>query len=167
MCLLVPHKNNWHIGTSVGVAVGRHSGGWLVTTLVDYYSIPFFLSGAYVVSPGPTSWKFFLSLYLSVFNSVSKSNRNAIEPSRTIEVSCICTLSAFYHMAKQHTKGVSTQATDGTTVKSSAQYRCTYSCPRYCPWAPTTQIHFIVKNRADILVMSIDTTVVAMTYFKQ
>ena len=143
MCLLVPHKNNWHIGTSVGVAVGRHSGGWLVTTLVDYYSIPFFLSGAYVVSPGPTSWKFFLSFYLSVFNSVSKSNRNAIEPSRTIEVVCICTLSAFYQMVKQHSKGVSTQATNKSTVHSSVQYS-----PRYCPRAPTTQIHFIIRNRA-------------------
>ena len=27
---------------------------------------------------------------------------------------CVCTLSAFYHMAKQHSKGVSTQATDKT-----------------------------------------------------
>ena len=29
-----------------------------------------------------------------------------------LEVACICTLSAFYHLAKQHSKGVSTQASD-------------------------------------------------------
>ena len=38
------------------------------------------------------------------------------------EVACICILSAFYHMAKQHSKEVSTQTTDGTTVQSSVQY---------------------------------------------
>ena len=32
------------------------------------------------------------------------------------EVVCICTLSDFYHMAKQHSKGASTQTTDKTTV---------------------------------------------------
>ena len=39
-------------------------------------------------------------------------------------ISC-CNLSALYHMAKQHSKGVSTQATDKTTVQSSVQYLCT------------------------------------------
>ena len=50
---------------------------------------------------------------LSIFHSVSKFQfQNILEPSRTLEVACICTLSAFYCMAKQHSKGVSTQATD-------------------------------------------------------
>ena len=41
------------------------------------------------------------------------------------EVVCIYTVSAFYHMAKQCSKGVSPQATDETAEQSSVQYMCT------------------------------------------
>ena len=34
------------------------------------------------------------------------------------EIACFCTLSAFYNMAKQHSREVSAQATDKTTVES-------------------------------------------------
>ena len=43
------------------------------------------------------------------------------------EVACICTLSAFYHVAKQHSKGVSTQAT------------------AFAPW-PSARFVFIVRH---------------------
>ena len=70
------------------------------------------------------------------------------------EVTCICTLTAFYHMAKQHSKGVSTQATDGTTVQSSVQYIYVHTA---APHIATNlldlllQIHFLIRNRAEIL----------------
>ena len=43
------------------------------------------------------------------------------------EVVCICTLSAFYHMAKQYNREVSGQATDEKIVISRVQYMCTHS----------------------------------------
>ena len=40
-------------------------------------------------------------------------------------------------MAKHHSKGVSTQATEGTTVQSSLQYIHMYTqLPSYCPQYP-------------------------------
>ena len=54
--------------------------------------------------------------FLLFFTSYPNSNLNIIEYSRTSKVACICTLSAFYHMARKHSKGVSTQATNETTV---------------------------------------------------
>ena len=49
-------------------------------------------------------------------------------------VAYICTLSTFYNMAKQHSKKISTQATDETTVQSSVQYMCTHSCLKIPPF---------------------------------
>ena len=45
------------------------------------------------------------------------------------EVVCICKLSSFCHMARQHSNGGSSQATDKTTVQSRVQYT---QLPRYC-----------------------------------
>ena len=42
-------------------------------------------------------------------------------------------------------------------IEFSVQYMCTHSCPRYCPellnlfLLRTTQIHFLIRNRAKIL----------------
>ena len=106
--------------------------------------------------------------FLLFFTSYPNSNLNIIEYSRTSKVACICTLSAFYHMARKHSKGVSTQATNETTVQPSVQYMCTHSCPQAPrPVSP--------KNNTDPLTnqeqcrnigMSVNTAVVVMTSYK-
>ena len=56
------------------------------------------------------------------------------------KVVCICTLSAFYHMAKQHSKGISTQATDETILQSSVQYMCAHTLCVLLPRSPPMSI---------------------------
>ena len=110
------------------------------------------------------------SVYVSALDKISASDwlRRQVLASQS-EVVCICTLSAFYHMAKQHSKWVSTQATDRTTT---VQYIYVHnSCPSYCPRSPQTASP---KNNTNLLPnqeysrnfgMNVDTAVVAMTYF--
>ena len=71
------------------------------------------------------------------------------------EVAYICELSAFYHMAKQHSKGVSTQA---TVVYSPVYSTCAHTAaPDTAPdllnlfLISTTQINFLIRNRAKLL----------------
>ena len=50
-----------------------------------------------------------------------------------IEINLVCTLSAFYHMAKQHSKGVSSKTTDETGSRLAMRTLFSHFFPLFSP----------------------------------